>query len=248
MIVTAVLFSAAMTTTGSLLHSSLGGLTVLSLVAARRGDVHVFHASLLCTLLTAFEVIASTRLHVWPLRFLVPLLVYALVVTGISRYRRPVSWMRIGRFDRNIRLLVSASVVLSGLGLTIWFLLINPDANVYAARIPEMPPWLLPLSGIVFALVNGAMEEVAFRGIILDSLDYTFGAGTASILLQAVMFGAMHYRQGFPNGFTGVVLAAVFGFLLGLLRRKSTGIFVPWAVHVFADIVIFVIVTTTATA
>jgi membrane protease YdiL (CAAX protease family) len=62
-----------------------------------------------------------------------------------------------------------------------------------------------------------------------------------SLLVQAWLFGALHYREGFPNGAWGLVMTAVYGIMLGVLRRRSQGMLAPWAVHVFADCVIFTI-------
>ena len=36
-------------------------------------------------------------------------------------------------------------------------------------------------------------------------------------------------------------MATVYGLMLGIIRRRSQGIFAPYMTHVFADAVIFVI-------
>jgi membrane protease YdiL (CAAX protease family) len=103
---------------------------------------------------------------------------------------------------------------------------------------------MLPVVAVGFAMLNAAMEEFAFRGIIMQALDSAIGVGSASIIIQAASFGLFHYMAGFPHGSWGLVMATGYGFMLGMLRRRSRGIAACWIAHVLADIVIFGILTT----
>jgi membrane protease YdiL (CAAX protease family) len=85
------------------------------------------------------------------------------------------------------------------------------------------------------------MEEIVFRGVFMQALDSAFGADGMSVTIQAWLFGAMHYREGFPNGGWGLAMACVYGIMLGTIRRRSKGMLAPWLVHAWADLVIFVI-------
>jgi hypothetical protein len=104
-----------------------------------------------------------------------------------------------------------------------------------------MSAWLLALAGLAFAIGNAAVEEFVFRGVYMHSLDSAFGAGMVSVLVQGWLFGAIHYLSGFPNGLAGLVLATAYGVMLGLLRRRSSGMLAPWLAHAGADMIIFVI-------
>jgi hypothetical protein len=86
-------------------------------------------------------------------------------------------------------------------------------------------------------MVNAAVEEGAYRGVILHALDRSLGTGFAALLLQALAFGAIHIR-GFPRGWIGVGLACIYGLLMGVIRRRAGGMFAPWIAHVFTDVVI----------
>jgi hypothetical protein len=86
-------------------------------------------------------------------------------------------------------------------------------------------------------MVNAAVEEGAYRGVILHALDRSLGPGFAALLLQALAFGAIHIR-GFPRGWIGVGLACIYGLLMGVIRRRAGGMFAPWIAHVFTDVVI----------
>jgi hypothetical protein len=51
-----------------------------------------------------------------------------------------------------------------------------------------------------------AVEEAAYRGVVLDALDNTRITAPAALVLQAVALAALHFRAGFPRGLVGVGL------------------------------------------
>ena len=120
-----------------------------------------------------------------------------------------------------------------------WVLIEKPDLDHHIALIPEMPVWLYPLAAVGFAFLNAATEEAVFRGIMMEALDSAMGDGLWSVAAQAVSFAALHYVAGFPNGVSGFVMTLLYGFMLGIVRRRSKGMLAPWVAHVAADIVIF---------
>jgi membrane protease YdiL (CAAX protease family) len=67
------------------------------------------------------------------------------------------------------------------------------------------------------------------------------GTGLAVLLVEAVGFGFWHFR-GFPSGWLGVGLAAVFAFFMGILRQRSKGLLASWVAHIFADTTIYIMV------
>jgi membrane protease YdiL (CAAX protease family) len=214
-------------------------LVVLSLLT---GEVQAFHL----TWYTAAFVTAPyllPPLHGWPFLLLVPLLCYCALALVVPNLRSTIGYLRIGRFDRNVQLLALCFVFVPGISLYAWYRAIGPDLSIHLAHFPVMPVWMFPLAGLGFALGNAAMEELAYRGIILQALESAAGPGLLSLLVQAWLFGAVHYREGFPNGAWGLAMTAVFGIMLGVLRRRSKGMLAPWGVHVFADCVIFMILT-----
>ena len=85
-------------------------------------------------------------------------------------------------------------------------------------------------------MINAAVEEGAYRGVIMAALEKAV-APSAALVAQAAAFGTMHIN-GFPRGWLGVALAFVFGLMMGLIRRRAGGMLAPWAAHVGADIVI----------
>jgi hypothetical protein len=94
----------------------------------------------------------------------------------------------------------------------------------------------LIVGGASFAVVNAALEELAYRGVMLEALRATLPT-TPAVLIQAAAFGAIHI-EGFPRGIAGVVLAMGFGCLMALIRLRAGGMMGPWIGHVLTDAVI----------
>lgn len=182
-------------------------------------------------------------LRTWPYALLIPILCYGAGVLMVPGLRRSILWLRIGRFGKDVVFLVAAVAAISGLALYAWYSALKPDLAIQLGHMPAMPVWLFPMAGLAFAIGNAAMEEFAFRGVIMQALDSAAGPGIVSILIQAWLFGAMHFLQGFPNGGWGLVMTIVYGVMLGETRRRSQGMLAPWAAHVCADLVIFAILS-----
>jgi hypothetical protein len=132
------------------------------------------------------------------------------------------------------------TVFVSATGLLVWFILWKPDLTHFLSSIPSWNPTLLIFEGIGFALLNAAMEESFFRGVLMQALDETLGPGMPSVILQAVALGLLNI-EGIPGDLLGVVMAMIYGVMLGAIRRRSRGTLAPFVTHVVADLVIFVI-------
>jgi CAAX protease family protein len=168
----------------------------------------------------------------------VGLLCYAGVVRGVPWLRGTATWARWGSFDATVGFLSVAAWLLAAAALLSWYLLLHPNiADILEAFVPALPLGLLIAGGLIFSMVNAALEEGAYRGVILHALDRSLGPGLAALLLQALAFGAIHIR-GFPRGWVGVGLACIYGLLMGVIRRRAGGMFAPWIAHVFTDVVI----------
>jgi uncharacterized protein len=168
----------------------------------------------------------------------VALLCYAGVVRGVPWLRGTATWARWGSFGATVRFLSLAAWLLSAAALLSWYLLLHPNvADILEAFVPDLPLGLLIVGGLIFSMVTAAVEEGAFRGVILNALDRSLGPGFAALLLQALAFGAIHLR-GFPGGWIGVGLACIYGLLMGVIRRRAGGMFAPWIAHVLTDVMI----------
>ena len=100
------------------------------------------------------------------------LLCYAGVVRGVPWLRGTATWARWGSFDVTVRFLSLATWLLAAAALLSWYLLLHPNiADIVKAFVPALPLGLLIAGGLIFSMVNAAVEEGAYRGVILHALD-----------------------------------------------------------------------------
>lgn len=231
-----------------LLPGGGGGVTLallagLLLLAILRRSVYAIHAAWL-GFFWLFAVVLVPAFQVWPLRTLLPLVLYAAVVTLTPPLRRSVGWLRRGQLSIVVAGWIVATVLVSGLALVAWMVWMKPELGRHLALMPEGPIWIYPFIGLGFAVFNATLEEAIFRGIVMETLDSALGAGYGSVAIQAIAFAAFHYLAGFPNGFAGVSMVFVYGLALGAIRRMSRGMLAPLIAHIGADLTIFTIVAT----
>ena len=168
---------------------------------------------------------------------------YAVVAVRVPWFREAASWLTVGRLDGRMMALGTAFAAVSGATLLLWYVTARPDlADLVRTFIPNWPLWLLLPAALVFSIVNAAGEEAVYRGVLLDALDKARIAAPAALVLQAVVFGALHFRAGFPRGLVGVGLTFAYGLVLGELRRRAGGLMAPFITHVLTDLVIVAIV------
>jgi membrane protease YdiL (CAAX protease family) len=201
------------------------------------------HAALFNLLLTALP-LTLPLFNWWPGYLLGPIAAYYVIVLPLTPLRETRERLRFGHINRQTFGLMALTVLVSSLALVIWARLAEPDLTSSLGQLRTIPPWMVPMAGVGFALVNAAIEEVAFRGIFLGAASRALRNDTAAIVLQAVPFGLIHYANGFPNGNSGTLLASVYGILLGIIRNRSRGMMAPVVTHFFADLTIFMILTT----
>jgi membrane protease YdiL (CAAX protease family) len=177
----------------------------------------------------------------WPLPLLVVLASYGIVLACVPSARRAARFWRRGSIDRATAAWIIVFTGLATAALFGWIYVMHVDLGRYAHFVPSnVPAWTI-LAGILpFAMLNAAFEELIWRGILWQSWESAFGDRSV-LLVSSLSFGLAHYR-GFPSGASGVMLALVYGLMMGLVRTRSGGLLAPWVAHVFADSVIYGIV------
>jgi uncharacterized protein len=201
-------------------------------------DLQPVHAGLFLALLAVPFFVRG--LQHWPWYLLAPLSAYLLVVFAVAPLRRTVRWNRCGRLRGAVLAATGAIIVTSTSVLLLYEAFFRPDVGSLADQLPLCLPVPVIMAGALFAALNALLEEVIFRGILLDGLTSAVG-GTWAVLVQALAFGVGH-AHGYPPGTLGIVLAATYGLMLGVLRLRAGGLAAPWIAHVFADAAIFWIV------
>ncbi len=222
----------------------LSGLLIALLVGAFMRSPELVHLSLLASSWVLVFCLPFVG-ELWPLPLVCMLLVYGALIAFSPWLRNSAVWWRRGRIDRTTIALIVAFAVTSGVALVAWRFWTSSDLGAYRNFVPDIAlrlPKVVLLAGIVlYAMLNAVVEEVVWRGAMLEACRWAFNSARVACLVQAASFGLMHYR-GFPSGAVGVGLASIYGVMTGVLRLRSGGLLAPWLAHVAADTVIYALV------
>jgi membrane protease YdiL (CAAX protease family) len=123
------------------------------------------------------------------------------------------------------------------LGLAVGPALARPFFGSFGLDTSD-PAALLP--AVLFALANGIMEEIAYRGVLMGWSARVIGLGPA-LVLQAVVFGLAH--GGADVGGSPFVLMAALGLgglLAGIIAIRTRSLLLPIAIHVALDLPLYV--------
>ncbi len=186
-------------------------------------------------------VTASFPSLLWPWPLLLPLLIYAGIVSAIGPLRRTAPMPAFERMHRWPVVYTAALAVTTTLVLIGFQEIMRPDLRELAAKLPVAWFGSLLLAGVCFSVVNAGIEELIFRGILWEAIAIEWNQGTA-LAATTVLFGAGHLH-GYPPGPIGATLAGLYGLALGVLRWWTGGLGLAIACHVGADATIFCILT-----
>jgi membrane protease YdiL (CAAX protease family) len=125
--------------------------------------------------------------------------VYAVVAWRVVWFRDATSWITVGRLDGRTMALGVGFAVVAGATLLLWYVTVRPDlADLVRTFIPDWPLWLLVPAALAFSVVNAAVEEAAYRGVLLGALRHAGITPRAAVVLQAIAFAAFAFPGGFP--------------------------------------------------
>jgi membrane protease YdiL (CAAX protease family) len=99
--------------------------------------------------------------------------------------------------------------------------------------------WLILLA----ALIPGIWEELAFRGVVLSSLQRRFSPRTA-LVLSSVLFGLFHFSnlltwEDAGSVVAGVIAATALGIGWGYVAIKTNSVMPAIFLHYVVDVVLF---------
>ena len=130
-------------------------------------------------------------------------------------------------------------VVLGPLSVLGFRTLAEPFFGAFEVRF-AFPAVLAP--ALLFALANGALEEVVYRGAMLGWSARVVGVRTA-LILQAVVFGAAHNGPGFVGSALPVIVAmGAAGIVAGLVVRRTGSLLPVIAAHVAVDVPLYLFI------
>jgi membrane protease YdiL (CAAX protease family) len=132
---------------------------------------------------------------------------------------------------------VVAFAIFGPLGLILGPWLARPFFGSFGLDVSD-PLALAP--ALVFALSNGVMEEVAYRGALMGWTAKVVGLAPA-VALQAVVFGLAHGGPDMIGSPWPVIAALTLGGLIaGVITVRTRSLLLPIAVHVALDLPLYV--------
>ncbi len=169
---------------------------------------------------------------------IITLVIFYLYIFKIKKFKPFIDIFKAGKIKGSI-LLSLIFAILSVTGLVFWF--INQTGNPHEQYMPHLPIYILPVLGVLFALLNSLFEETIFRGILLPCFSESTG-WVPAVIMQAIWFSFLHYQAGFPSGIMGIVLTLTFAIMMVVLLKRTGGILLPVIVHAIADFSIFLLI------
>jgi membrane protease YdiL (CAAX protease family) len=126
--------------------------------------------------------------------------------------------------------------VLAPAGLLLGAWLAGPFFGSFQLDVSQ-PAAILP--ALVFALANGTMEEVAYRGALMGWLGRLVD-GRVGLIAQALVFGVAHAGPGYVGSPLPVMAAMVAGGLLaGLIVRRTASLLPVVLLHAALDLPLY---------
>lgn len=136
-----------------------------------------------------------------------------------------------------VRVAVAGAVILGPVGLLLGALLARPFFGTFELDLSQ-PGFIVP--AMVFAIANGVMEELSYRGALLGWASRLTGPRFA-VVGQAVVFGLAH--GGADVGGSPIVLMLALGlggFFAGVISLRTRSLLLPIAWHVALDLPLYV--------
>jgi membrane protease YdiL (CAAX protease family) len=178
----------------------------------------------------------TSPVAMWRLGEAILVLGTAVGLAAILRASRATVWL--GRPASSVARWAGVGLVASGAaGVALGAWLAGPFFGEIALDLSR-PAAVLP--ALVFAVSNGVMEEVAYRGVLMGWLARVSGLWPASTV-QAVVFGLAHASGADVDGsplVLGLALGAG-GLLAGLITVRTRSLAIPIAVHIGFDIALY---------
>lgn len=195
-------------------------------------------AAVLVLLIYAIGLIPIVGL--WPVGPALALLVTVLVSWSTGRLVRWSEWFRVGGIDAGSWMIVGCIAVVSAIALVLWQSFFDGQLPpTYRQLTESVSPPVAVAGALGFAIVNGAIEDSIFFGILLTPLLRHFSP-PAAVTMTAIAFGVAHFN-GVPNGVVGVLLAASWALMLGYLRMRTNGMLATYLAHIVADATIVIV-------
>lgn len=126
--------------------------------------------------------------------------------------------------------------VLTVIGMSLWFNLFSRGQSSWSTL--GFSPILAFFLGIVSAVGNAISEEFWFRGFFFATFT-RLSTPRLALILQAILFGFIHFKDGIPSGWIGLILASIWGLFLGVWTLSRLSLWPAVFLHFLTDAFIY---------
>jgi membrane protease YdiL (CAAX protease family) len=129
-----------------------------------------------------------------------------------------------------------AGILVAVLGIVVGPMLTTP----FFGKVGFVAPLVTIVPALLFAIANGVLEEVTYRGVLLCWFGRLVGIPTA-LVVQAIVFGLAHAGPEIAPAMLPLHIAimAACGLALGLLVLRTRSLTVAVGVHIGADVALY---------
>ncbi len=182
--------------------------------------------------------------HVPGMEFLAEMLWYAVpiaLVWWLFQFASPADWrerffLKLNWYREDWALLIGFAAI-TAIAMWLYMYFVGSGSGWSALGTQKLTA-AFAIFGMLSAAANALMEELWFRGYFLGISARLIPPGWG-IAATSLLFGFLHFKDGIPNGWIGLILAGIYGLALAWWTWKRGSIWQAVALHFITDLVIF---------
>ena len=120
---------------------------------------------------------------------------------------------------------------------------LNPEDYVFNFKVKEF--LILAVIAILFIPIQTSVEEIVFRGYLMQGFGHWFNSRFMALFLTSTVFGSLHLAN--PEitalGYEFVILYITVGFVLGIMTLMDDGLELALGFHAANNLIAALLVT-----
>lgn len=120
---------------------------------------------------------------------------------------------------------------------------LNPENYVFNFKVKEF--LILAVIAILFIPIQTSVEEIVFRGYLMQGFGHWFNSRFMALILTSTVFGSLHLAN--PEitalGYEFVILYITVGFVLGIMTLMDDGLELALGFHAANNLIAALLVT-----
>jgi membrane protease YdiL (CAAX protease family) len=163
-------------------------------------------------------------------------------------HKRPALSFITSRKKFNLKRFLIGSIVWFSFAIIITFSLLDSDKYVYNFELDKFVP--LAIIAILLVPIQSAVEEIFFRGYLLQGIYRLINEKWISLIIVTLLFAISHvFNPEFKDGILVIIPAyLIFSFTLGYIAILDNGLEIPIGIHAGNNIFVAIVLSATGGA